>query len=198
MNDFLPYVMPITRRSGDERSFAGTAFCVDDYLITAGHVIDRTMTYYVRNGSTYHELRHDLWIPAQLPDFDRYGFDVAIYPIPGLKSPLRLADEDTEPDTSLNVACWQIIHRRSLQRVNTQCLVLRDDESDGYRRIATVDRITHGASGCPVFDDDGNVYGLLSMGRDHVDDQGLHPLKRALEQNTCWIFTTSHIRRFLP
>ena len=38
MNDELShYVMPLFRRMGDERSFAGTAFCVDDYLITAKH-----------------------------------------------------------------------------------------------------------------------------------------------------------------
>ena len=34
--DINPYVMPVFRRAGDERSFAGTAFCIDNYLVTAG------------------------------------------------------------------------------------------------------------------------------------------------------------------
>lgn len=45
---------------------------------------------------------------------------------------------------------------------------------------------------------DGKVYGIITMGRDHVDTAGMSPLKRSLEQNTCWIFKVSHIRRFIP
>ena len=57
MNDTIfPFVMPIFRQAGNERSFAGTAFCIDNYLVTAGHVIDTQMVYYVRNGNDYHPL----------------------------------------------------------------------------------------------------------------------------------------------
>ena len=86
---------------------------------------------------------------------------------------------------------------QGLQQVFTQCLVLKEEDDEGYRRISTVDRITHGSSGCPVISD-GKVYGIVTMGRDHVETGGMSPLKRSLEQNTCWIFKVSHIRRFLP
>ena len=51
------YIMPLFRQCGDERSFAGTAFCIDDYLITAGHVINTEATYYLRNGQDWHPLQ---------------------------------------------------------------------------------------------------------------------------------------------
>ena len=188
--------MPIFRQCGDERSFAGTAFCVDDYLITAGHVLNKVQTYYVRNGDDWHPLQHELWIPRQFPDADKRGYDVALYPIPGLQSPLSLAEEDAEPLDELEVICWQWLPQ-GLQQVVTQCLVLKDEDEEGYRRISTVDRITHGSSGCPVISD-GKVYGIVTLGRDNVETAGMSPLKRNLEQNTCWIFKTSHIRRFLP
>ena len=103
--------MPIFRKCGDERSFAGTAFCVDGYLVTAGHVLNMVQTYYVRNGNDWHPLQHELWIPRQFPDTDKRGYDVALYPIPGLKSPLSFAEEDAEPLDELEVICWQWLPR---------------------------------------------------------------------------------------
>lgn len=188
--------MPLFRRMGDERSFAGTAFCIDDYLVTAGHVINAEATYYVRNGLDWHPLQYGQWIPRQLPTIDKRGYDVVLYPIPGLKSPLALADADAEPLDELDVLCWQWLPQ-GLQQVATRCLVLSQQDEDGYRQVSTVDRITHGSSGCPVMSN-GRVYGIVTMGRDHVDTAGMGPLKRSMEQNTCWIFKVSHIRRFLP
>ena len=197
MNDELShYVMPLFRRMGDERSFAGTAFCVDDYLITAGHVINQEQTYYLRNGSDWHPLQFDQWVPRQLPGDDKHGYDIAIYPIPGLTSPLSLADDDAEPHDELRVICWQWLPA-GLQQVDTQCLVLDERDEQGYLRIATVDRITHGSSGCPIVRD-GRVYGIVTMGRDHVDTTGMAPLNRHMQQNTCWAFKVSRIRRFMP
>ena len=68
--------MPIFRQMGNERSFAGTAFCIDDYLVTAGHVLTFPNTCYVRNGSDYHPLHFEQWIPKQLPTDDHIGYDV--------------------------------------------------------------------------------------------------------------------------
>ena len=42
--DIKNYVMPIVRRAGDERSFAGTAFCIHGQLVTAAHVLDWGLT----------------------------------------------------------------------------------------------------------------------------------------------------------
>ena len=190
------YVMPLFRRPGDERSFAGTAFCIGGYLVTAGHVLTSPNTYYVRNGDDWHPLEHLMWIPKQLPASDQLGYDVALYPIPGLQSPLSLSDHDAEPDDELDVLCWQW-KPDGLKQVSTRCLVLKEPDEQGYLRIATVDRITHGSSGCPVMRD-GKVYGILTMGRDAVDTAGMTPLKSQLERNTCWVFKVSHVRRFMP
>ncbi len=198
MNDnILPYVMPVFRRCGDPRSFAGTAFCIDDYLVTAGHVLTTASTYYVRNGNSYHALEFDNWIPPQLPADDRMGYDIALYPIPGLKSPLKLADCDAEPNDSVDILCWQMLGSAP-QMVATQGLVIKERDEAGYLRLATVTHITHGCSGCPIFDNEGRVYGMVTMGRTNVEGKGMSPLLRHMEQNTCWAFKTSYIKRFMP
>ncbi|MBQ2163728.1 MAG: hypothetical protein II445_04395, partial [Muribaculaceae bacterium] len=42
------------------------------------------------------------------------------------------------------------------------------------------------------------VVGMVTMGRTAVDAPHLPPLNRRMEQNTCWAFKTSYIKRFLP
>lgn len=198
MNDniYNPYVMPIFRQMGNERSFAGTAFCIDDYLVTAGHVLSYKAPCYVRNGNDYHLLHFDNWMPRQVPTDDHTGYDIALYPIPGLRSPLSLASNDAEPNDHLHIVCWQM---RGLapEQVTTQGLVIKDRDLEGYFRLATVAHITHGCSGSPSFGDDGKVYGMITMGRSNVDITNLAPLPRQMEQNTCWAFKTSHIKRFV-
>lgn len=189
--------MPIFRQLGNVRSFAGTAFCIDNYLVTAGHVIDSSTINFVRNGNDFHRLEFEQWIPKVLPADDRTGFDVAFYPVPGLKSPLSLADIDAAANDHLDILCWQL-KSRELKQVATQGLVIKERDLAGHVRIATTDHITHGCSGCPIFDSDGKVYGMITMGRAEVDTKNLAPLPRQMEQNTCWAFKTSHIKRFMP
>ena len=197
------YVMPIFRRAGDERSFAGTAFCIDGHLLTASHVLQSPMTYYVRNGDDFHPLEHILWSPRQVVADDKLGYDVAIYPLGDMPSPLSLSDKDAAKDDELEVLCWQMRDGWPVQ-VYTPCIVRGDADEDGYFQISTAERITHGASGCPVYKD-GQVYGILTMGRDYYENTtgfaGIpmkhHGLMRRLEENTCWVFKTSHIKRFL-
>lgn len=194
--------MPIFRRAGDERSFAGTSFCIAGHLLTAGHVLQNPVTYYVRNGEDYHPLEHILWHPQVVAD-DKMGYDVAIYPLGDMPSPLSLSDKDAEKDDELKVLCWQYKDGR-LQQVFTPCIVRGDADEDGYFLISTSERITHGASGCPVYKD-GKVYGILTMGRDYYENTqgfaGIPPqyqgLMHRLEENTCWVFKTSHIKRFM-
>lgn len=195
-NLYLPFVMPIFRQHDNVRSFAGTAFCIDDYLVTAAHVLQSPTTHYVRNGNDFHPLHFDQWIPQQLPASDRLGYDIAFYPVPGLKSPLQLSSCDPEPEDEVEIACWQWLSG-GLEQVTTRALVLKEADERGYARLATVDHITHGSSGCPVII--GNeVVGMVTMGRTAVDAPHLPPLNRRMEQNTCWAFKTSYIKRFLP
>lgn len=196
-DEIYPYVMPLFRRYGDPRSFAGTAFVINDYLVTAGHVLLSPSTYYVRNGADYHPLLFDEWIPKQLPSDDRTGYDIAMYPLPGLKSQLSLSDADAQPNDSLNIVCWQM-KPSGLEQVVTQGLVIKDPDLAGYQRLATVEHITHGCSGCPAFDNDGRVHGMITMGRTNVEAKNLAPIPLKMEQNTCWAFKTSYIKRFMP
>lgn len=195
-NILLPYVMPIFRQHGNVRSFAGTAFCVDGYLVTAAHVLQSPTTHYVRNGNDFHPLHFDQWIPRQLPASDRLGYDIAFYPIQGLKSPMKLSMRDPEPEDEVDIACWQW-QPNGLEQVTTSALVLKETDEKGYARLATIDHITHGSSGCPVII--GNeVVGMVTMGRTEVNTQGMNPINRRMEQNTCWAFKSSYLRRFLP
>ncbi len=174
------YVFPLLREPDNERSFAGTAFLIDGYLVTAGHVIDHNKTYYLYTGGHSYPLAWENWIPKQLPAESKLEWDVAMYPTEGLPSP-------------------------QIQQVKSSCLCLGRGEEDGYLRMSTVQPITHGASGCPVFRGD-KLYGILTMGRDYYElPQGLTgytpatiQLRQRLEKNTCWVFKTSYIRRFLP
>ena len=102
----------------------------------------------------------------------------------------------TAPGDELEVVCWQM-RPAGPERLATQSLVIKEPDENAYLRLATVDRITHGSSGSPVMRD-GKVYGVLTMGRDHVESAGMAPLRRQLEQNTCWAFKASRVRSFLP
>lgn len=197
------YILPVLRRAGDDRSFAGTAFCIEGHLLTAGHVLQSPATYYVRRGSDCLALDFSRWTPRQMIADDKLGYDVAIYPS-ALPSPLTLSDSDARKHDELELLCWQFIAGRP-QQVATQCVVRGDADEDGYQLISTTIRITHGASGCPVFKN-GKVYGMLCMGRDDYQYSGAfagispqhHQLMHRIENNTCWIFKSSHIKRFMP
>lgn len=203
--DIGTWVVPLFRRAGDERSFAGTGFVTRDYLITAGHVLTGLDTIYGRAGDTYFEMKRDLWLPHGVEASDKLGWDVALFRINAPASPFTLSASDASKHDELEVICWQMRGGKPVQ-VTTRCLVVGEDEhTDGYFVVATTEGITHGASGCPVFRD-GKVYGLLAMGRDTYElpagvRGGSVEGRRLLERfgkNTCWVFKSSHALRFVP
>lgn len=199
------FILPVYRRPNDERSWVGSSFLIPNYLITAGHVLNYRQDCFVRVGDRYLRLEHSRWLAGQVPLDDMLGFDAAIYPLEGMKSPLSLATAEAVQHQELTITGWQRLNGE-VQQVTTSCLVLGDDENEeAYFKIATVDRITHGASGCPIYRD-GKVYGLLAMGRDEYNlPQGLDymtpselDMRRSMETNTCWVFRASHIARLMP
>lgn len=204
-HDITEAVVPVFRNALGDRSWAGSSFIIDNYLITAGHVLAYDQDCYVALGGELVCLSHDQWIAGQVPIDDFTGFDVAIYPMQGIRSSLSLASDEVVPHEELTITGWQR-PRHQLLQVTTSCLVLGDDGQDeAYFKIATADRITHGASGCPIYRD-GKVYGLLAMGRDTFEmPAGLGYLtpnesrmRHDMELNTCWVFRSSHIARFMP
>lgn len=196
------FVIPIFRRAGDERSWAGTGFLVDGYLITAGHVVSQYQPYYARVDGQFVTLEPQLWSPTLLPSSDKLEYDVTIYPLPGVSSALSLANDDIGNHADVDVLCWQRVGG-GVRQVATRGVTMGNADEDGYLLMATVDHITNGCSGCPVYRD-GKVYGIVTMVR--VNNEPLPPvpegtpahIKRMMEANTCWVFKASHIRRFLP
>ena len=198
-------VVPVFMSADDERSWVGSSFLIDDFLITAGHVLTYNRDCYVRLGNEIVCLEHDKWIAGQVPIDDFTGYDVAIFPMKGIRSPLALATDEVSAHQELTITGWQR-QRHLLRQVTTSCLVLgNDSQEEAYFKIATTDRITHGASGCPIYCD-GKVYGLLAMGRDKYElPAGLGYLtpnetrmRQSMELNTCWVFRATHIARFMP
>ena len=197
------YIVPIFSRSANEASWVGSGFLINGHLITAGHVLSRPQTYYTQVEGAVVELLPQSWRPQLIAADDKTDYDVAIYPLPHATSSFMLSNEEPQANDELEVMGWQ---RRNgvLQQVRTSCLVLGKGIEDGYFKLATVDRITHGISGSPIFRN-GKVYGILTLGRDHYEMpdglQTLPPHSRqlinTLEQNTCWAFRASHIMRFM-
>ncbi len=189
------FVTPIFRRAGDPRSWAGTGFLIDGHLITAGHVVTEPRPYYALLGGQFVTLRPELWTPPLLPSADKLEYDVTIYPLPGVRSPLRLATEDAGSHDEVDVLCWQRVDGE-VRRVATRGVTMGDAGEDGYLLMATVDHITNGCSGCPVLK--GNeVVGIVTMVRVPDAERPAAPgLKGLMDANTCWVFKASHIRRF--
>lgn len=196
------FVIPIFTRRDDLRSWTGSGFLIDGWLVTAGHVLTRFQPYYALIDGHFVTLEPQLWSPTLLPANDKLEYDAAVYPLPTVTSPLSLATNDIGNHEDVDVLCWQRINGE-VRQVATRGVTMGNADEDGYLLMATVDHITNGCSGCPIFRD-GKVYGIVTMVR--VNNEPLPPIpagtpahiKRMMEANTCWVFKASHIRRFLP
>lgn len=204
-SDIASCVVPIFG-SPHHHWFCGTAFCIDGFLITAGHVLSRPKSYFTSLEGQLVELLPQRWTPKLVVANDRLEFDVAIYPFPGLKSALSLADfYDDEPQEELQLLCWQR-KPQGLVEVRTRGISMGDTDEEAYFKLATVEQVFPGCSGCPVFDANGIVHGIVTMVNTQFKVQqqpwGITPHERDLMQTmgerTCWVFKASHIRRFLP
>ncbi len=194
-------VIPIFETQ-DEASFKGTAFCIEDYLVTAAHVVPYYRIYYIRKGDGYIELYPNYWIKHVPSTKDDTVMDIAVYPIKGLKSLLTLSRKDITTNDVLSLICWQY-RSRILQQISCDCFVLDKSESCGDMRISTTLPLIKGASGCPVFKD-GKVYGILVIGTEYVKldedfclQQGVTRqdimAMQKCNRNTCFILKSSRI-----
>lgn len=198
-------VVPIYRHASPH-GFAGTGFFIDGCLVTAGHVLRRGDLRLVFHDGKYIRLHADRWVPPLVGSDDMTGFDVAFYPVPQMKSTLRVADFYDERPDDLQLMCWQF-RGGQVVRVVTPGVVTGRTEEDGYFKLATVERVLPGCSGCPVFDSDGLVHGIVTMvnaefklpqdmaGTLNSREKGL---MQTMGENTCWVFDAQHIRQFLP
>lgn len=199
------YILPIFLTQ-DESTFVGTAFCINNYLITAGHVVSNFRMYYVKSEGKFYELSPYNWIERLIPTDDNSENDIAVYSLSEFRSPLSIAKDSPEYDTEANVTCWQK-ENNTVKQVDTNSLILGDDESEYFYILATLERITHGASGCPIIQ--GNkVVGMLTMGIDKcvlnmkaLQENGISPdmidQLQTLNNNTCHILRPEFINDIL-
>lgn len=197
------YIVPLFE-SKDLTSFIGTAFCIDNFLITAGHIVPHYRIYYTKDNRRFFEIYPENWIIRQHPKEDYPERDVAICKLEGLKSELSLSTSPLD-DTEADVICWQKKGNSPIA-FSTKGLVCRNsDENTNFYKLVTCDRITHGSSGCPILQ--GNkVVGMLTHGVDNPTfDPNDYPnasqdlINEILrnKQNTCRILRPEYIQKVL-
>lgn len=204
-SDYSRFILPIFY-CNDETTFVGTAFCIDNYLITAGHVVSDFRVYFVKNDDEFYELSPYDWFTRLIPTKDKLEKDIAIYPMPDLKSPLSIAQHKPKFDSEANVICWQKANY-SIQRMITNSLILDNHSNENFYRIATTQRITHGSSGCPILSEN-EVVGMLTIGVDKCvlnreefmangrTNKEITGIQK-LNNNTCYILTPEFINKIL-
>ena len=157
------YILPLFYDKNDA-TFIGTAFCINNFLITAGHVVSDYRIYYTKSKNRFIEIYPDRWLIRQRPKPDHPENDIAICLFEGLKSPLVLSPETPIPDTEAEVICWQK-NGSLIKQVITNSLIYNQPDQSVFYRVITIERITHGASGCPIIQKN-NIIGILTMGTD--------------------------------
>ncbi len=199
------YIVPLFE-SKDLASFIGTAFRIDNFLITAGHVVPHYRIYYTKDNRRFFEIDPDNWLIRQHSKGDTPERDVAICKFEGLKSELSLSTSPLD-DTEADVMCWQKKGNSPIA-FNTKGLVCRNsDENTNFYKLVTCDRITHGSSGCPILQ--GNkVVGMLTIGTDKctldrnaylaagASQEQIDEFQR-IEENTCYILRPEYIQKVL-
>ena len=179
-------------------SFLGTGFVVPGYILTAGHVVSfRSMikteeVIWLQDGRWHSE--HSGYI------VDYNKVDYAFYICPEVQSLLQLAETDAVEGDVLEINCFLPDNNGVPQRILCNCEV-KDDIGLFYKKIVPTKRMTHGASGCPVFKD-GKVYGILTGGSKKGEHSREYWLKDyqpedidRFSQDDCWMLKASYIKK---
>ena len=188
---------------GDDNvsTFQGTAFCIEDYIITAGHVLPHSQMFSLYDGEMYYEKYPNFTGFVCLPS-EKEKIDLTVYKESN-KSPLKLASKLPLVGTKMGLVCWQK-NEETLEQVSCSCTIKGYDSSK-KRFYALIDRrITHGSSGCPVVKD-GLVYGVLTDGYDknkynQLTAEGRNQLKQDKEkygediEDCCFFLPATEIR----
>lgn len=169
MDDYSDYIVPIYS-SAKEQSFCGTGFVLNNMLITAGHVVHPGGYIYLKDDNEFIlKTIYDL-VCIERPGnkANEQDKDIAIYSIPGLKSPLVLSTELPSKDDILTNICWQKTQNGPMQ-ITSQCRLFENEDTDLQNKssfhFVPNNKITHGSSGSPLLI--GNkVYGMLVIGTD--------------------------------
>lgn len=202
-NTIKDYILPVFSEE-DDSTFRGTAFCINNYIITAGHVAPYYRIYVTKSEGSFFHL--DPFIKGSLPFINKDSIDLTAYKIKNLLSPLSLADNIPDTETTLKLIFWQERDNIPTQE-ECDCYVTSYDSENKLLEVVTSKKITHGSSGCPAIAN-GKVYGMLIKGVDSLKiSKDFSDLKNFSEQDknlfylrqlhTCRIIPATEIRKAL-
>lgn len=136
----------------------GCGFFANGYFFTAGHVIEDAKAPYI----VVDKKRIALVEPVLIKNDDSSdGYDIAVFRIPDVDSPLKLSDVEPEKDEKLTCYYWMGYGKNFIQ-----CKATVKEEKEGNYFFADTDlNLCAGCSGSPVIKD-GKVYGVLSRGQE--------------------------------
>lgn len=149
-------------------SFVGTAFFIDNYLVTARHVISSPKVYYMLYNGEYIDLHPSGWLRNFPNKQTGKTADVAIYDA-NISSLLKLAScYNVNNNDEVKLLYYQgkgneafLYEAVVVQKLNFPCM---GDKFAVYSNRL----ITHGSSGAPVLYKD-KVIGLIAAGFDNCE-----------------------------
>ncbi len=154
-------VLPILNKNNVECS----GVLVGNYLITAGHVIEKTEDPFVQIDGEKFNLDLSRKV-IQLNDDDKKGYDLAVYYIPEKKSTLKLLAEFPPKGQQLVSVSYRMSNN-GYDKV--ECEMEVGDIWSNYLTAYSSLNLKAGASGSPVFYN-GNVAGILCRGNNSDND----------------------------
>lgn len=175
LEDYISYIQ-VNGANGGEKE--GVGFFVGNLFITAGHVIKDCNDFIIyHKGVTYNLNKSDAKSFSYMGDnsIASDGYDIAIFKIDGIKSPLTLSSELPQSDKDL-----QTVTKRKHVVSNGKSIFDRNEiiqlHSFGTKVVeikdnllgCTAEYLIKGDSGSPVLNGD-KVYGVLIAGQPGTD-----------------------------
>lgn len=161
--NYSKYIFPIISNDKD-----GFGVLVGNLFITAGHVLEESKKPYVKiNGKSYPLYKENALIFDTNPDKKTNGYDVAVFQLNGVNSPLKLSINLPSFGKELLSCCYS-------HKVNTSSKIFCYKESwvreervgkvtslyDNYFECQFEDSLSRGSSGSPIMDGE-EVVGIL-------------------------------------
>lgn len=157
-------IVPIFR-GPDVSLFAGTGFIMDNYLVTAGHVVSGIQDYFTYIDGKFVSLSvYDRVINRNITR-ETFDQDIAVYPFGGIGSILKLSELSHLQSDEVSVCCYQNTNE-GLRMVITEGVICPSGTNQ-LIKLSTIQRITHGSSGGPIVQDN-TIVGMVVMGNEVV------------------------------
>lgn|GEM_PF-919170 len=166
----------------------GNGVLVGDLLITAGHVVKKGSDHTFRFNDHIFKLKdlEEIFISTAK---ENYEYDLAVYKISGINSPLTLSPKKPEINHILTSKSY------SMGKGYIACdatVIDTSEESGLYYGVETSVSLKEGSSGSPLFD--GNqVFGIIVAGNNDKNEK----VNPELSLNTCYVLSSSAINEII-